>query len=280
MTTLDTGVTITTGKIPLLMEEARNWVTWKTHIEAKLTSIEAKDVVLGKETCPPAFTTNPALTPAENQAAELILLEEQSDWDKCDAKAYNLIVENINDNHLSLFEDSAVDSSSHLAYNRLLTKYTDTLSGVSAFYTKMELVEYQYTKGDSIAELVAFFQTTNTWLAGMKKDFDGETLAFLILHSLPKTQEWKNVISNIVQSQPSGSPLTVPIVEAQLLQIERLQHGQENNSTLAVTRTRQIQTPASIPTTATAISPNEGCCLNCHKGFHATENCQAHGGAK
>ncbi len=44
----------------------------------------------------------------------------------------------------------------------------DTLSGVNTFYTKMELIEYQYTKGDSITELVAFFQTKNAHLAGMK----------------------------------------------------------------------------------------------------------------
>ncbi len=145
----------------------------------------------------------------------------------------------------------------------------------------MELVEYQYTEGNSIMELVAFFCTKNAWLAGMKKDFNGETFAFLILHSLPKTQEWKNVISNIVQSQPSSSWLTIPIVEAQLLQIERLQCGQEHDSALAAACTRPIQTQApSVPTSITTVSPNKGHCQNCHKGFHATENCQAPRGAK
>ncbi len=214
MTTLDTGVTVTMSKIPLLTEEAGNWITWKTCIEAKLASIDAKNIILRKEPCPPSHNSNPDLTPAENQAAAALVLDKQSDWDKHDAKAFNLIVENIDDSHLSLFEDPPVNSSSQIAYGRLLTKYTDTLSGVNAFYTKMELVEHQYTEGDSITELVAFFRTKNARLAGMNKDFDGETLAFLILRSLPKTQEWKNVISNIIQSQSSGSSLMVSIVEA------------------------------------------------------------------
>ncbi len=114
----------------------------------------------------------------------------------------------------------------------------------------------------------------------MSKDFNGETLAFLILHSLPKTQEWKNVISNIVQSQSSGSSLMVSIVEARLLQIERLQHGQEYNSALATTHTKLTQTSTPTSTSTTATSPNKGRCQNCHKGFHATENCRAPGGAK
>ncbi len=144
----------------------------------------------------------------------------------------------------------------------------------------MELVEHQYTEGDSITELVAFFHTKNAQLAGMNKDFDRETLAFLILHSLPKTQEWKNVISNIVQSQSSGSSLMVSIVEARLLQIERLQHGQEYNSALATTHTKLTQTSTPTSTSTTATSPNKGRCQNCHKGFHTTENCRAPGGAK
>ncbi len=161
MTTLDTGVTVTTSKIPLLTEEAGNWITWKTRIEAKLASIDARNIILGKESRPLPHTSNPDLTPAENQTAALPVLDKQSDWDKRDAKAFNLIVENIDDSHLSLFEDPPIDSSSRLAYERLLTKYTNTLSGVNAFYTKMELVEHQYTKGDSITELVAFFHTKN-----------------------------------------------------------------------------------------------------------------------
>jgi len=116
MTTLNTSVTITTGKIPLLTEEAGNWVTWKTHIEAKLASIKAKDIALGKETRPPPHTLDPNQTTTENQVANTLVLEEQSECDECDAKAFNLIVENINDNRLSLFEDPPINSSSHLAY--------------------------------------------------------------------------------------------------------------------------------------------------------------------
>jgi len=159
MTTLDTGVTVTTSKIPLLTKEAGNWITWKTRIEAKLASIDARNIILGKEPHPPSHNSNPDSTPAENQAAATLALDKQSDWDKCDAKAFNLIVENIDDSDLSLFEDPPVDSSSQIAYEQLLTKYTDTLSGVNAFYTKMELVEHQYTEGNSITELVAFFHT-------------------------------------------------------------------------------------------------------------------------
>src|SRR5258708_11634024 len=113
----------------------------------------------------------------------------------------------------------------------------------------------------------------------MNKDFDGETLAFLILRSLPKTQEWKNVISNIIQSQTPGSPLTVSIVKAQLLQIERLQCRQEYNSAMTTTRTKPTQT-TTPPALTIAMSPNKGCCQNCHKGFHATENCRPPRGAK
>jgi len=161
MMTLDTGVTVTMSKIPLLTEEAGNWITWKTHIEAKLTSIDTKNIILRKEPCPPSHNSNPDSTPAENQAAAALVLDKQSDWDKHNAKAFNLIVENIDDSHLSLFEDPPVDSSSQITYGRLLTKYTDTLSGVNAFYMKMELVEHQYMEGDSITELVAFFHTKN-----------------------------------------------------------------------------------------------------------------------
>src|SRR5258708_328227 len=96
----------------------------------------------------------------------------------------------------------------------------------------MELVEHQYTEGDSITELVAFFHTKNAQLAGMSKDFNGETLPFLILCSLPTTR----------------------------------------------TKLTQTSTPTSISTTTT--SPNKGWCQNCHKGFHATENCRAPRGAK
>ncbi len=86
MTTLDTGVTVTTSKIPLLMEEAGNWITWKTRIEAKLASIDARNIILGKESCLLPHTSNPDLTPAENQTAALPVLDKQSDWDKHDAK--------------------------------------------------------------------------------------------------------------------------------------------------------------------------------------------------
>ncbi len=116
MMTLDTGVTITTSKIPLLTKEAGNWITWKTRIEAKLASIDARNIILGKEPHPPSHNSNPDSTPAENQAAATLALDKQSDWDKCDAKAFNLIVENIDDSHLSLFEDPPVDSSSQIAY--------------------------------------------------------------------------------------------------------------------------------------------------------------------
>src|SRR5260370_32629546 len=117
MMTLDTSAMVTSGKIPLLMEEAGNWVTWKAHIEAKLSSINAKDITLGKEICPPPHTLDPSCqTAAENQVANALVLEEQYEWDKCNAKAYNLIVENIDDSHLSLFEDPPVNPSSHLAY--------------------------------------------------------------------------------------------------------------------------------------------------------------------
>ena len=79
-----------------------------------------------------------------------------------------------------------------------------------------------------------------------------------------------------MQSQPASSPLTVQIVEAQLLQIECLQHGQDNNSALMAVCGKQTQnsTPVNSP------SPNKDQCQNCHKGFHTTENCQAPGGAK
>src|SRR5258708_30246614 len=98
----------------------------------------------------------------------------------------------------------------------------------------------------------------------MKKEFDGETLAFLILCSLPKTQEWKNIISNIVQSQPASSPLTVQIVEAQLLQIEHLQHGQDNNSALTAICGKQTQnsTPMNSPSQHKTQSQNS------HKSIH------------
>src|SRR5260370_477779 len=86
MTTLNTGVTITMGKIPLLMEEAGNWVTWKTHIEAKLASFDAKDIAIRKETHLPPHILDPSQTAAENQAANILVLEEQSEMDKCHIK--------------------------------------------------------------------------------------------------------------------------------------------------------------------------------------------------
>ena len=144
MTTTKSGVTITMSKIPLLTEEAGNWITWKSCIEAKLGSLQAKNIVLGNEPHPPPHTTNPALSPANNQTKEAATLTAQANWDEWDAKAFNLIVENIDNNHLSLFKDPPIDSSSHLAYDHLLMKYTNTLSGVNAFYTKMELVEHEY----------------------------------------------------------------------------------------------------------------------------------------
>ncbi len=116
MMTLDTSAMVTSGKIPLLMEEAGNWVTWKACIEAKLSSIDAKDITLGKEIHLPPCTLDPSQTATENQVANALVLEEQYEWDKCNAKAYNLIVENIDDSHLSLFEDPPVNPSSHLAY--------------------------------------------------------------------------------------------------------------------------------------------------------------------
>jgi len=116
MMTLNTGVTITMSKIPLLTEEAGNWITWKTRIEAKLASIDARNIILGKEPHPPSHNSNPDSTPAENQATAALVLDKQSDWDKHNAKAFNLIVENIDDSHLSLFEDPPIDSSSQITY--------------------------------------------------------------------------------------------------------------------------------------------------------------------
>src|SRR5260370_1631771 len=78
--------------------------------------LDAKDIAIRKETRPPPHILDPSQTAAENQAANILVLEEQSEWDKCDALALNLIVKNINDSHLSLFEDPPINSSSHLAY--------------------------------------------------------------------------------------------------------------------------------------------------------------------
>ncbi len=72
----------TMSKIPLLTEEAGNWITWKSQIEAKLGSLQAKNIVLGNEPHPPPHTTNPALSPANNQTKEAATLTAQADWDE------------------------------------------------------------------------------------------------------------------------------------------------------------------------------------------------------
>src|SRR5260221_1126495 len=47
--------------------------------------------------------------------------------------------------------------------------------------------------------------------------------------------------------------------------------------TTTCTKPTQTSTP---PALTIAMSPNKGRCQSCHKGFHATENCRAPGGAK
>ncbi len=47
--------------------------------------------------------------------------------------------------------------------------------------------------------------------------------------------------------------------------------------TTTCTKPTQTSTP---PALTIAMSPNKGRCQNCHKGFHATKNCRAPGGAK
>jgi hypothetical protein len=96
----------------------------------------------------------------------------------------------------------------------VLSVNQDTHSGVMAFYIKIGIIEHKFIDGNPMADHIGWIRTENQCLLGMKKGLDDEFLALLLLHSLPKTEQWARFISNTVEATSNSIPLTVAHVES------------------------------------------------------------------
>lgn len=261
------------SRIPRLTSS--NFPIWKVRISAKIRTLGASDILSGVETCPrpsSPYVPNTTVTEDAHDRAAAKRLIAIASWTKRDADAFNIIVENVDDNMITQFGNKGTSLE---IWKIVLSVNHDTHSGVTAFYIKIGIIERRYIDGTPIADHIGWIRTENQRLQGMKKDLDDEFLALLLLHSLPKTETWTRFISNTVEATSDTVPLTVAHVESRLLRAESLSqddpiHGQ---SALAVAAR---QASAS----QTKAKPPRPLCTNCRKGPHKAEDCRGEGGGK
>ena len=112
---------------------------------------------------------------------------------------------------ITKFSDEATSAA---IWKIVLSVNQDMHSGITAFYIKIRIIEHKYVDGAPITDHIRWICTENQHLLGMKKGLDDKFLALLLLHSLPKTDQWVRFISNTVEATSDTVPLTVTHVES------------------------------------------------------------------
>jgi gag-polypeptide of LTR copia-type len=205
-------------------------------ISAKIHTLGASEILSGAETHPQpsdAYILNSLISEDAHDQAAAKQLTDIATWTKHDVDAFNVIVEHVDDNMITKFGNKTTSAT---IWKIVLSVNQDTHSGVTAFYIKIGIIEHKYIDGNPMANHIGWIWAENQCLLGIKKGLDDKFLALLLLHSLPKTEQWARLISNTIEATSDTIPLTVTHIKSQLLHAESLMkedpaHGQ---SALAV----------------------------------------------
>ena len=104
--------------------------------------------------------------------------------------------------------------------------------GLSAFYTKVGILEKKYTDGEDMHTHLDFL-TMENWKLD-KKVFDDELLTQIMLMSLSQDSTWETVIVVLLQSASKTTPLSTTIISTKLMQeYRRITGGEHADSALA-----------------------------------------------
>ena len=126
-------------------------------------------------------------------------------------------------------------------WEKLVLRHKDTHTGLSAFYTKVGILEKKYTDGEDMHTHLDFLTMENRKLD--KKAFDDEFLAQIMLMSLPRDSTWETVVVVLLQSASDTTPLSTTIVSTKLMQeYRRITGGEHADSALAA---RQAKSSSS-----------------------------------
>ncbi|KIJ46992.1 hypothetical protein M422DRAFT_121622, partial [Sphaerobolus stellatus SS14] len=101
-------------------------------------------------------------------------------------------------------------------FNAIVKIFEKTNIGVTAFYTFISMMNIQWDGELPISKHISAISAANVRLISMKKGFDDETLAFLLLHSLPKNTTWENFTASVLGSLPDGDVLSFRTVSNRL----------------------------------------------------------------
>ena len=211
------------------------------------------EILSGAETHPQPsspYTPNNLISEDAHDRAAAKRLTDIATWTKHDVDAFNTIVEHVDNNMITKFGDEAMSAA---IWKIVLSVNQDMHSGVTTFYIKIGIIECKYVDDTPIANHIGWICTENQRLLGMKKGLDNEFLALLLLHSLPKTDQWVRFILNTVEATSDTVPLTVAHVESRLLRAESLSqddpiHGQSAFAVAArQAQASQAKTKAACP---------------------------------
>ena len=101
-------------------------------------------------------------------------------------------------------------------WEKLVLWHKDTHTGLSAFYTKVGILEKKYTNSEDMHTHLNFLTVENRKLD--KKAFDDKFLAQIMLVSLPQDSTWETIIVVLLQSASDTTPLSTTIVSTKLMQ--------------------------------------------------------------
>ena len=142
--------------------------------------------------------------------------------------------------------------------------------GVTTFYTFISMMSLQWDGKLPIAQHISAISSVNAQLTSMRKGFDDETLAFLLLHSLPKNSTWENFTASVLGSLPNGDVLSFCTMSNQLI-TEDVRHSSnariESEAVLKAAKANNVKSQPKMKLKA------DKWCSHHNATSHNTDNC-------
>ncbi|KAF5387137.1 hypothetical protein D9615_002165 [Tricholomella constricta] len=211
-----------------LSSTSNNWVSWILRAGAELKGKGVYLYATGKvpQVHEPVRKQIPSPTDPAGLAAHAAATQTESDrydreliryleWQTKDDLATSVIVKLIDETQDVHIEGA---TTSYELLTRLQKAHVETSSGVTAFYTKVGMLQRKYIDGESMQAHISALLNDNARLRASKDESDDKFIAQLLLLTLPQSTTWEMLTVALLQNTTPSNPLTVSDVTARLLQ--------------------------------------------------------------
>jgi len=290
----------------LLKLNHSNYHQWEPHARAELMKAGVWRFCTGDELAP-VRPTDPGSPPTSAEAREKWMklsnrynedLRYHNEHYRRNDKAIGTISLLIEPDQFEYIKDKTTAKE---VWDALKTKHSNVHSGLTAFYTKIGMLEKKYIDGEDLHAHFNFIIMENRKLG--KKAFDDEFLAQLLLMSLPRDSvTWETLIVSLLQNATESQPLkSDDVISRCLVQYQRLNGIESGNSALyghgrpqrnqglvpkKTTSSRQSSSsrPSSsqhhprssspTPSNYSSEAPSSATCEYCDRPGHSVDQCR------